>query len=160
MVDRVELALFDEPDQVREFEGQHTLVREDPCQAGSEVVEVGDVGEDVVAHEQVRSTSLRHQPIGEGFPEELRHGRDATILADGRDVARRLDTQDGNPRAHEVLQEVSVVAGNLHDETGGPQSEPCLHRARIRARVLDPGVGIRAEVGVLAKDLLGRDVRR
>ena len=51
VIDRVELGFFDEPQQVRELDADHTLLRENDREAADEVVDVRDVRQHVVAHQ-------------------------------------------------------------------------------------------------------------
>jgi hypothetical protein len=56
-----------------------------------------------------------------------------------------------------VLQQVAVVAGDLHDQARRIQAKARDRHVDVPPRVLDPGVRVRREVGVLAEDVLRRD---
>ena len=76
------------------------------------------------------------------------------------DVRGRVDPEHGNPFGEEVLQQVAVVGGELDDEALVRRARDGRSSSRRSAGVLDPGVRVGREVGVLAEDLLGRDERR
>ena len=67
--------------------------------------------------------------------DERRHAARLGIL---RDVRRRIDSQDRDSRAHEVLEQVAVVRGQLDDEIVRPELEPRADHLDVRARVIDP----------------------
>ncbi len=55
-----------------------------------------------------------------------------------------------------MLKQVAVVAGELHHLAVRAQPEALDHRVHVVARMCDPGVRIRREVGVFREDLLRR----
>ncbi len=125
-----------------------------------EVVEIRDLGEHVVAEHEVGPPPLASQPLGELDSEELDERRDAALLGGTRDVRRRVDPEHGNALRHEVLQQVAVVRGELDDEAVGAELEALTDHVDVDARVLDPRVRVRREVGVLLEDLVRRDEGR
>ena len=76
------------------------------------------------------------------------------------DVGGRLDAERPDAAGDGVLQEVAVVARDLDDERVRPEAEPLDRQVDVVACVTDPRVGVRREVGVVAEDVLGRDVGR
>ncbi len=123
-----------------------------------EVVEVGNVREHVVGDDQVGGRAPRDEVARRvSTPKNAHLGRDARRLGDLGHVGRRLDTEHRDARGDEVLQQVAVVARDLDDEALRPEAEP--RRSAPLGEppgVLDPGVGVRREVGVVGEDLLGR----
>jgi hypothetical protein len=79
------------------------------------------------------------------------------ILGRSRDVRGRIDAEDRDTRADEVLQEVAVVGGEFDDEVVGSESETLADVLDVLAGVLDPRRGVRREVGVFSEDLVGGD---
>ncbi len=102
---------------------------------GHEVVEVGHLGQDVVADQQVGLLSPPDELRGGLPPEELDERRHALLDRNGRDVRRGLDAERGDAALHEVLEQVAVVARQLDDPARGRQaaalrsSGPCSARA-------------------------------
>ena len=80
-----------------------------------EIIQIGNVRQDVVADQQIRLTNSlaircapsRHRRIapsvGIPFP-----------IATFGDVRRRLDPQNGHACLHEVLEQIAVIAGDFH----------------------------------------------
>ena len=66
VVDRVELVARDEPQQVRELERDHAAAARAGSSARDEVVEIGDVGQHVVADEQVGRACPRRRAARRG----------------------------------------------------------------------------------------------
>ena len=58
VVDRVELVALKEPDEVGELEGGDAVGRQQRSYPGHEIVEVRDLGEDIVADHQVGASVL------------------------------------------------------------------------------------------------------
>ena len=105
---------------------------------GDEIVDVRNVREHVVAEQQVGPAVLGCD-FDRGLPSEETDGRrDAFFDRRLRDVGCRLDAQHRNSAPHEVLQQVSVVAGDLHYLAAGTEPEPFHHQLGVAARVLDP----------------------
>ena len=85
---------------------------------------------------------------------------DAPLLGGARDVRGRIDPEHRYALRQEVLQQVAVVRGELDDEAVGRELEAGADHVDVRARVLDPRVRVRGEVGVLVEDLVRRNERR
>ena len=95
--------------------------------AGDEVVEVGHLGQHVVADDEIgRAGPRRRSALGERDAEELDPGRDALGERDLGHVGGRLDAEHGHAERQEVLQQIAVVAGQLDDQAVRPEPEPLL----------------------------------
>ena len=101
-----------------------------------------------------------HQPLREFAAEELDERRHAAFLRRFRHVRGRVDPEHRNPLRQEVLQQVAVVRRELDDEAVGREPETVDDHLDVATRVLDPGVRVGREVGVLLEDLRRRDERR
>ena len=115
--------------------------RQHRCHAGDEVVEVGDVGEDVVGDQQVGAAALGHEPGGELAAEELDDGLDAPLPGDLGDVGGGLDAERRDAALDEVLEQVAVVAGELDHQAVRAEPEALDRRSprsRARARPRSP----------------------
>ena len=79
-----------------------------------EVVDVGNVRDDVVCGDEAWPDALRHQLSRQVASEKARDGGDA--LGPGRrgHVSRRLDAEHVEPPLFEILQQIAVVARELH----------------------------------------------
>ena len=156
MVDRVVLEVLDQLREVRELERRGPVRGEQRRDARGEVVDVGDLREDVVPEHEIGVTALRGEPTPELAPKNSVIVSDAARDRGLGDVPRRLDAEHRDALREEVLQEVAVVRGELDDEAVGAEPEPLGHLVDVAARVLDPRVRVRGEVGVLGEDVLGR----
>ena len=74
-----------------------------------------------------------------------------------RDVGGRLDAERRDPSLHDVLQQVAVVARELHHETARVEPESLDRHLDVIAGVRDPRIGVRGEIRVLAEDRLSSD---
>ena len=154
MVDRVELVLRHQPLEMRELQRDHAFRREQPGHAGDEVVEVRDLGQHVVADDQIGAPALGDQRIGQGDAEEVDLRRDAFVDRDAGDVGGRLDAEHGHAERQEMLQQIAVIARKLDHQAVRAEAEPVLDHLAIGLGVRDPARGVGREVGVLAEDLL------
>ena len=115
MVDRVELALADELQEVRELEAGDAGRLEQQREAAHEVVDVRHVRQHVVRHHQVRLLAAGAQPLGERHAEEFLDDRKAAGARRRRGARGRLDAEALDAAASHVLQQVAVVGGDLDD---------------------------------------------
>ena len=159
MVDRVVLPPLDQPEQVRELQGNQPRVLDQRAQPRGEPADVRHVREDVVGGDQVRLAVLGGDRGTRLRAEELHHRPDA--LGDGGlgDVAGWLNAEHRDTCRDEVLQQVAVVARDLGDEAVGSQAKRGGHLIRVPLGVGDPRVGVRREVRVLGEDVLASHVR-
>ena len=156
MVDRVVLPALDEAKQVRELQRHGALVLDQGAQPSRETLDVRHVGEDVVPGHQVRApVPLGDLAAGVGA-EELYLGTDAAGAGRLGHVRGRLDAEHRDARGLEVLQQITIVAGDLGDQAVAGQAEPTDHRLRVSLRMRHPGVGVRGEVSVVREDILAR----
>ena len=115
------------------------------------------MGEDVVGGGQVGADSARGEPFGGGAAEEGDFGRHAARDRRRRDIGRRLDSQRRHAGGEEMAQQIAVVGGDLDHHRARPELETVDHRQRVAARVRDPGIRHRREIGVVGEDRLGTD---
>src|SRR6266436_4260522 len=117
VVDGVEFGVFDEIDGVRKFEDDAAFGLEKGFEAGDEVVGVWCVGEDVIAEDEVGFFARDGEFFGDVIAKEFDEGFDAFFARDFGDVSGGLDAEAGDFGFGEVLQEITVVAGDLDDVT-------------------------------------------
>ena len=72
VVDRVVLEMLHELCEVRELERRGAVGREEPRDAGGEVVDVGHLGEDVVPEDEVRVPALASRAARRAPPRRTR----------------------------------------------------------------------------------------
>ena len=130
VVDRVELVVGQEPEQVRHLDREEAVVGEQDREATDEVVDVGHLGQDVIADEQVGAASGGRELPREGSPEEPCDRRDALALGNPGDVQRRLDPKCWDSARNEVAEEIAIVASHLDDKALRGQAAPAHHLSR------------------------------
>ena len=155
VVDGVELVALHQAREVRELHGDHARGCEQRAQAGHEVVQVRDVGQDVVADDQIGLPMLFGHLAGGLAAKEPDLGGDAALRGGTGDVGRGFDAEGRHAARDEVLQQVAVVARDLDHAAGAAEAEPTADHLDVAPGVLDPACRVRGEVGVLRKDLAG-----
>ncbi len=131
MIDGVELVVLDELHQVRELHRDRAVRRQQLFHSGHEVVEIGDVSQDVVADQEIGGPAPASEVHGDGSAEELDVRGDATGFGNLRHVGGRLDSQYVEAASHKVLEQVSVVRRNFHNPAVLAQAEALNRRVGI-----------------------------
>ena len=151
MIDGVELHLLDQVQQVRELEGGDALGAKQDTEAVDEIGQVGDVGEHIVGRHQVSTHALPGKTRRCFAAEKRNLGGDA--LGDGGlgGASGRLDAQYRDVPFKEVLQEVTVVAGDFHDLGLRAKLEARDHRLGVAFCVRDPARRVGREIGVVRR---------
>src|SRR5437868_8671930 len=95
--------------------------------------------------------------VARGIHSEKLHDRwNSLLFGDFRDVGRRLDSERRNASLHEELEQIAIIAGNLHHAFLRSQSQPLDHLLDVVSCVPKPGVREGREVGVVREDVLSR----
>ena len=123
-------------------------------ETADEIVDIGHMRQDVVRHQQVGRDALLAQPRRGFHTEKGDLGRDALFDRRRGDVGRRLHAEHADAAPLEILQQVAVVAGDLHDHRIGAKVETLRHRLGIRFGVAKPALREGAEIDVVAEDAL------
>ena len=154
VVDLIELQTLDLLEQVRELERRDALRLQQHSEPGHEVEDVGHVRQDVVGRHQIGRVAGIAQPLGGRLSEEGDLGGDAVALRHRRDVGRRFDTEDRHARAHEILQQVAIVARHFDDLAAAVEREAPRHRGDVGFGVAQPARREAREIGVIGEDRL------
>lgn len=91
------------------------------------------MGQYIVAEQEIRLAVLGHDLVGAAAAMKAHRGANALILCHFGDIGRRLDAEHGHALSHEMLQQVAVVARDLHDQTIGPDAEALTHEHAVLA---------------------------
>jgi len=159
VVDRVELDLRHEVEQVGEFDAQGACRLEGHREPGHEVVEVGHVGQNVVGDDEIRTPAAPHQIRGGFSTEEAGLRGHSARHGGGGDVGGRLDAQHRDAGGDEVLQQIAVVARHLQDQALGSQVEVGDGGKGESPTVFEPAIRMGGEVGVVLEQRTGRHHR-
>ena len=159
VVDRVELVLLDEADEVRDLDRQDARGASRMRSAAVKSLRSGTCAKTLFA--TTRSAGPSRVTISWASPVVRNSASVGMPAASARrgDVPRRFDPQYRDAARDQVTEEISVVARDLDDARRRSEPEPLDDRVDIAAGMVDPAVRVRREVEVLPEDVLGRDVR-
>ncbi len=154
MVDRVELGLREQRHEGRILHGHHRRGLAEHREPSDEVVQVRDVRQHVVGHDQAGC------PCSSTTSSAVRRPKNAVIVGTPAADAMAATFAAGStprtrtPERRELAQQVAVVAGDLDDavRSRSSSSRPCLG---VRLGVRQPRRADRGQVGVVPEDPLG-----
>src|SRR5438270_2842050 len=146
VIDRVELILLNETEQVRKLHCNDAVRFDSNAQPFDKVIERGNVRQNVIAEEEIGRFSGFDQLPGRGGAKEGRDRLHATLLRGARAVSRRFDTENGDAARDKILQEVSVITRNFGDVTRGADLIPVDPFIHVTATVRAPSAGERGEM--------------
>ncbi len=159
MVQGIELMLGHQAEQVRELERGNAIALEQGRETAQEIVDVRHMGQHIVGRHQVGRPALARKRLGSLLAEE--HFADLQPL-----FARRLGRAAGglNAQARDaalshVLQQITIVGGDLYHPALRVQAKTFDHLRHIVAGMGQPGAGVGAEIGVVGiKQCIGAGV--
>src|SRR3954470_12901616 len=109
VINRIELALGAQTHQMRKFHGDNALLGQQYLQSFDEIVQVGNMGEDVVANQEIGTQTLSAQCPRSRLAEKVDTGRNSSVTSYHGDVSRRFYPQDGHLAINEVLQQIAII---------------------------------------------------
>src|ERR1700740_613188 len=124
VVNGIELIVVDQPLQVRKFQRDNALWRQEVRESSGEIVQVGYLSENVIADDKICSTALGDETLRQVKVEEFNKRRNVPLSRSCRDVDCRLNTGHGDAERQKVLKQIAVVARNLENTAAWPQPEP------------------------------------
>jgi hypothetical protein len=157
VVDRVELRSLDHSQQVGDLDRDDALGLQYAGQPADELIQVGNVREHVVGHDQVGRHASADELLGELAAEEGDLRRHARLDRHFGDVGCRLDPEHGDAVGDEVPEEIAVVARDFEHERLRAELKPPPREAGEAGGVVEPGLGVRREVRIVGEDLRRRD---
>ena len=156
VVNRVELIFRDELEQVRKLERDDAAGLQRDLQAADEIVDVGDVGHDVIAKQQVGGLAVGDKFLRRLHAEKFHDARNLFLLPrDFRDVGGRFDAEHGDALRLEVLEQIAVIAGDFDDLAFGVEAESLDHHVAVAPRMFDPARRETGEIEIVAEDRVG-----
>ena len=131
VINRIELVMLDQPQQVWKFQRQNAI----GLQQDLEAFRRNRSGREPAPGRCCREPGRRLRPsadqfFGEFGAEESHQRGNAFFDCDFRHVRRRLDSEDGHTAFHKILQQVAVVARDLDRKTVFVETETGDHHAR------------------------------
>ena len=156
MVDGVELAMFDHPHQMRELQRDHALGFQRRCDCTGEIVDVRDMGIDVVAKDQIGGFSFCCKSFNQSHAEEILDDLDPLGPCRIGGGSRGFHPEAGHARRFHVLQKVAIVGGQLDHETVRAKIQTLHDHVSVAFRMGHPARGSGGEIGVIRPE----DIRR
>ncbi len=141
VIDRIELVLLDQVGQMRKFQRDHAFRLQKQLQAAHKVIEVRDLRQNIVTDQEIGLASRADQLGGQCRAEEIHTCRHT--FGDGGlgHVDRRFDAEDRDALRQKMLQQIAVIAGDLHHEAVFIQLQPLGDLVAIGFRMADPAGG-------------------
>ena len=126
VVDRVVLERVEQVEQVRELERRGALVaKQELATPATKSFRSGTCASTLLPTIEARAACPRRRAVcAVSRPKKSTSVGTPRSSAAARDVRRRIDSEDRDSRADEVLQEVAVVRGELDDEIVRAEGEP------------------------------------
>ena len=156
VIDGIELGALDERTQVGDLDDRQPGLPDQQPQAVEESVEIRDMRQDVVGVHDVDAPRAGHEAPGHVRAEKFAEGRHPARARHLGDVGGGLDPEDRDLALLVPLQEVAIVAGDLHHAAAPIErlrrDEPLHQLARVR----DHGGRARREIGIVREEPLGR----
>src|SRR5580658_2714767 len=152
VIDRVELNLLHQLNEVRKFHGDNPVRLQQNLHAGDEAVQIRHLRQHVIAEQEVGFYSSRGKFFRALSIEKLHESRHAFLDGDGRHIRSGLNSQSRYARRDEILQKIAVVAGKLNHLAFRSERKTLDHFFRVRFCMSQPTLGKGRKIGVLAKD--------
>ena len=117
MINRVELTILDHIHGISKFKDSDASGLQKPQNAGDKIINFVDMSDHVVRDHQIGLLAFARQLFGTSQAEEIVYRWHPNRVCLSHRPVSRIDTEAGNPPIHEIAEEISVIAGNLHHET-------------------------------------------
>src|SRR5439155_21780640 len=125
----IEFAALEHLSHIGHFDDRHTISSEQHRDATHKTVQVRNVRKHVVGVDHIGAIALFREFLSQRLSEKLADSRNPSLLPGYRgDVVRRLNAQNRNSNRLIVLEQVTIVARDLHDELRSVQMT-CIHKA-------------------------------
>ena len=153
---RVELVVVDKSQKVRELHCDDTAVRKKALHPIHKVPNIGNMSQNVVADDQVGGAFVFVYSLCRLDTEKCYFGLNALFSRCCSCISSWLNSEDWNADLGEMLEEITIITGQLDDQTRLAYAVIGLHVLAVASRMLDPAIRVRREVRVLiGEDLVG-----
>ena len=113
------------------------------------------MGQYIVGHDQLSLLSGSLQVAGGVESKKLRYRGDALFPSFRGHISGRLHAQNRDALQLKVLQQVAIVAGNLHHKVLRPQMKSLDHAFSVATGMIQPRFRIRREIRVTTEHIFG-----
>ena len=157
MIDGIKLDLLDQIEKMRKFYGEDARFTKQDGNACNKIIDVGNMRHHVVCGHQIGLKSVFRKP-GRRFNTEKCDLRfNASGFRGFGDIGRRLYSENRNTFGQKMLQQITVVAGNLDNEGIAVKSELLRQFIGESPRMFNPTAGEGRKIGVVGKNILRRN---
>src|SRR6516164_4461329 len=122
VVNGIEFAMVDEILHVGHLDNRDAVVLQQETNALNETVQIGNVGEDVVADDHVGSLATCRPLPSETLAKKRTERRHTDLLRRPGRALGRVNAENRDAMFNKVLQQVTVVAGQFNDQAVRVQS--------------------------------------
>src|SRR6266446_1030916 len=120
----------------------------------SEVVEIRDLRQHVIANNKICLPALRHESLRKLQAEELNESGYILLARRFGHIDGWLDADHRHTQRQEVLKQISVVASDLKHLTLRTEIQPKLDHFTIPAGMFNPKRGVRRKICILSENML------
>ena len=138
MVNGIELGLFHQTQQMGKLQSNSATRFEGGFETTGKIIDIRNMREDVVAHDEVRLLACARKLLAERFPEEFSQYGNAQLLCSVRSSIGRLDPETRNAGIDKVSQQVAIVGRYFYDEALTIQRELSDYRSCVTGRMREP----------------------
>lgn len=138
VIDRIKLVLINKPLEVRKFERDHTVARNQMRHSSGEVIEIRHLRQNIIADDEIGAPSFGRQPLRKFQAEEFDKRWDILLPGRSSDVCGRLNSKYRDAQRQEVLEQVSIVAGDLAYLTLRTETKSLCDHLAIPASMIHP----------------------
>ncbi len=140
VIDRVELDLFDEVEQMRKFNRIDRIAGQERGDPGREIIDIGHMRQHIGRGDQIGPPAFFHQFLGQRIPKEFDQGWHAFFLGDLCNIPRRFDPQNRDALLDEILQQIAVIRGDLGHQAVRSEAEAVGHLLGIGFAMSQPAI--------------------
>ena len=124
MVDCVKLVLVDQPLEMRKLECNYPVRRKQMRHACGEVVEIGDLRQNIIANNKIGPPPLGLQALSEFQAKKFDQCRNIFLTRNFGDISGWLDAGNRDTKWQKMLKQISIVACNFKNPTICAETEP------------------------------------
>src|SRR5262245_40434801 len=117
MINRVELIISHQFDQMRKLHGENSVRLEQNSNAFNKIIEIWNMGQYIITQHQFSLAVLTHNLKRRAFTKKLRNRIHSFCTRHLRHILGRLDSQHLNSSLCKILKEIPVITCDLYNPT-------------------------------------------
>ena len=127
MVNGIELLFLHQSQQMGEFHRDDTTGLKQYFHTRNKIVQVRNMREDIIADQQIRLWELLYQFVCQRLSKKPTDRFYTTLNRHFGNICSGLNTQAGDVLFYKVLEQITVVAGDLHHQRIRSQTKTIQH---------------------------------